>query len=111
MTTRQEKPVEPFPTLLTKADAYIFCAVRLEAMIADLELMVLLADVGKSKSELSNDPNFEKLRVMMSGVVDKDIQLAAMCDAARSLRDLASEIRLVEARAARDGIKIKEVGS
>lgn len=99
----------PFPTLLNKSDALAYAASRLEEEVANLELIAILSDAMKSvpASTAPNDESraaLEHLRTAASGIMDKDIQAAAMKAAAADIRALANETKLAEARAAREGI-------
>lgn len=100
---------QPFPVLLNTSDAMLFAADKLDKMCGDLEL---IAAVGEALLAVPIDaPEGVKaqddMRTMLKGVVDKDLQIAAMQGAAREIRAAAHETKLVEARAAKNGIAVK----
>lgn len=101
---------KPLPTLLTKADAMLFAADQLEQHISNLELAAIFADVFSKKPIETDDEKgreaIEEIRTIASGIVDKDIQAAAMREAVKEIRALVNEGKLADARAARQGIAI-----
>ena len=112
MNTPPRPKAEPFPVLLNTSDAMLFAAEKLDRMCGDLELVSIIADVlGKvpagscPEGEDAGRKAQEELRVMASGIVDKDLQIAAMRNAAKEIRAAAHETKLAEARAARSGIR------
>lgn len=113
MTTETKRPpAKPLPTLLTAADAMLFAADNLESHVSNLELVGLLADVfnkPRDDDKPMTDENrraLDEFRVMAGGIVDKDIQVAAMRAAAKHIRALAHETKLADARAASHGIAV-----
>ena len=100
---------QPLPTLLNKSDALAYAASRLEEAAANLELIAILSDAMKGAPPTPAPTDearkaLENLRTAASGILDKDIQAAAMRAAAADIRELANETKLAEARAARDGV-------
>lgn len=98
---------EPFPVLLNTSDAMLFAADRLDKMCADLTLIALIGEVLLDAPIQAQEgvKAQDDLRTMMRGVVDKDLQIAAMQAAAKEIRAAAHETKLAEARAAQRGIK------
>lgn len=97
----------PFPTLLTKSDAMLYAASALEEMTHTLTILHMLRSVigrpevrDKIKAATGHDPT-----IALEGIVDYDLQHAAMAQAVAEIRAQARELKLVEARAGRDGIK------
>ncbi|MGV1682968.1 hypothetical protein [Sphingopyxis sp. NJF-3] len=101
---------KPLPTLLTKSDAMLFAADQLEQHISNLELAAIFADAFSKKPLEADDEKgreaLDEIRTLTSGIVDKDIQVAAMRDAAKEIRAMANEAKLADARAARQGIAV-----
>ncbi len=101
---------KPVPTLLSAADAMLYAAEQLEKQSADLDLLDTLSNVflksGALKSERPPDieEHIRHLKIRASGIVDLKLQQAAMHSAARTIRAMANETKLVEARAAAKGI-------
>lgn len=102
---------EPFPTLLTKADAMLFAADKLERMVTDLELLALIGGIIKDKPDAFSgvsDPKAleakENLQTSLTGVVDASIQKDAMRQAAAEIRSFVNETKLADARASMRGI-------
>ena len=112
MATEPKRPAaKPFPTLLTKSDAMLFAADTMDRLIGDLELTAIFKKVFDEKpldagEEKANEA-LREVRIVASGIVDKDIQVAAMRDAAAEIRAMANEAKLAEARAQRDGIALR----
>lgn len=109
------RDVKPLPVLLTKIDAMSHAATMLEEAASQLALVALMNDVFKKVGEeaaarsypgLKDDGTeaVAALKVLATGIVDKDIQMAAMRAAAKEIRDLVNETKLAEARAAAHGI-------
>ena len=112
MNTPPRPKAEPFPVLLNVSDAMLFAADKLDRMCGALELIAIIADVlGKARPASHPDgadeghKAQEELRTMVSGIVDKDLQLNAMRAAARQIRQAAHETKLVEARVSVRGIR------
>lgn len=110
MNTPPRPKAEPFPVLLNASDAMLFAAEQLEKDIANLELISILADVlGKAPAascpsgEAEGRKTQDDLRVLASGIVDKELQVAAMRAAAKEIRAMAHETELAEARASARG--------
>jgi len=113
MTTETKRPpAKPLPVLLTAADAMLFAADNLDNQVSNLELMAIIAEVFNKPTDTDkpltdeNRKALDDLRVMSSGIVDKDIQVAAMRAAAKDIRALAHETKLADARAASRGISV-----
>jgi hypothetical protein len=103
------KEAKPFPTLLTKSDAMLFVADRLEHMLADLEILSLIGGLLTSKPDMEpkdvkGKEAFHNVRTSMRGIIDVDLQKSALQEAAREIRELANETKLADARAATRGI-------
>lgn len=96
-------PAKPFPTFLNKTGAMIFAAEQLITM-ADQIASVQAAFNEAKRRNLHVMPGFEKvfddIKVVLSGVVDIDLQVNALKDAATEIRTIATETKLAEARAA-----------
>lgn len=98
---------KPIPTLLNKSDAMLHAADQLERQAGDLELISIVADVFRKNPMTAGDADESKLadlKVMASGIVDKDLQVAALREAAKEIRAHAHETKLAEARASSRGI-------
>lgn len=113
MTTETKRPpAKPLPVLLTASDAMLFAADNLEQVIGNIELAATIAEVmckPRVDDKPMTDDNrkaLDDLRVMTGGIVDKDIQVAAMRSAAKEIRALAHETKLADARAANRGISV-----
>lgn len=112
MTTETKRPAaKPLPVLLTAADAMLFAADNLEAHIGNLELAAIVQEVlSKTRDDKDDTDENRKaiadLITLTSGIVDKDIQVAAMRAAAKDIRALAHETKLADARAASRGISV-----
>lgn len=112
MNTPPRPEPKPVPTLLSKSDAMLFAAEQLEKDIANLELISIITDVlGKAPAascpsgEAEGRKAQDDLRVLASGIVDKELQVAAMRAAAKEIRAIAHETKLAEARASARGIR------
>lgn len=96
MTARPDKS-EPPPVLLTKAEALAFAADRLERMARDREIAALilgcLEDSPPPDAELGR-----KLAEFRDAMREPELQARAIRDAARAIRELALEERLMSAR-------------
>lgn len=97
-------PAQPVPTLLTVPDAMMFAAERLDKMAADLELMSLFSEVF-AKPRPVDEPRSEEtelalaeMRTITSGILDKDLQVRVLKEAAKSIRNQALEEKLLSAR-------------
>lgn len=112
MTTSNLKrpPAKPLPTLLTKADALLFAAEQMDLQISNLELASIFAEAfnkPRDKEETEEGKAaIAEIRTLCGGIVDKDIQIAAMREAAKEMRALAGEIKLADARAANRGLSV-----
>lgn len=104
------------PTLLSKADAMLYAADALERRSSDLHLSKVLADAFKDMPEsqildMNTDPHaveaLRHLREEAATVVDLGLQMAVMKAAAAEIRLHANEIKLVEARAAAAGDRVR----
>lgn len=99
-----------FPTLLSKSDAMLHAADQLEAMVGTLKLIAIFREVSKRPGmqtlDAENQKALEELKAMGAGIVDVDLQERAMREAAKEIRAMATEQKLVEARAAASGIRV-----
>lgn len=102
---KQER--KPFPTLLSKTDAMIYAAEYMERQVSELRLIHMMAEVF-SKSRPDEKPldgeakkALDDIKLVSSGIVDVELQAEAMLAAAKEIRAMANETKLVEARAAR----------
>lgn len=103
-----KKNAQAAPTLLTAADAMAHAADFLDRMSVNLELAHILAESFRKNPAPVEDENartaLNDLNTYASGIVDLSLQKEALTSAAREIRALANETKLVEARAKRDGI-------
>lgn len=109
MEREMKKPErKPFPTLLSKSDAMLHAASMLEELLSNLELLNVFKEVLTDEHERDADEaakeNFRELRRLISGIMDVDLQRAAIDGAIKEIRAMATESKLAEARAAAHGI-------
>lgn len=98
------KQHEAFPTLLNKSDAMMNAAEYLERQVSNLRLLNAMSNVfSKIKpEEMGDKPEtkdaIEEMRASARGIVDVEIQAKAMTDAAKEIRAMANEMKLIDAR-------------
>lgn len=90
------------PILLTKAEALTFAAERLEERASHLQLAKIVYDAMGDKFEsivgaMPADQQAD-VRASKKAMVEPEIQMQAMRDAAKAIRDLAMEERVFAAR-------------
>lgn len=99
------KQTEAFPTLLNKSDAMIYAADTLERMISNMRLLTLFSEVFQRsdapiKESAEMKETLAEMKTAMTGIIDADLQERAMREAAKEIRSMAQETKLVEARTA-----------
>lgn len=87
------------PLLLNKADALNYAAERLEQMAADLAMAKMLVDLVGDRLPPDETDAAEALSALQAETREPQLQEAAMRDAAKAIRELAMEERLMAARA------------
>lgn len=92
------------PVLLTKIDAMLYAAERLESEVKGLEMVAvlqgLLKDLPAELVEGQAKESFAWFKAAASGIVDLELQKAALRSAAKEIRASAMEAKLADARAA-----------
>lgn len=104
-----EKPVlEPLPTLLTAPDAMIYAADKLEEMVHHMHLSSSFYQALNEAGACDHPEHHDRLKEIKgeiatytSGIKDIELQEQAMKAAAKAIRDLAHEQKIVESRAAK----------
>lgn len=90
----------PLPVILTKVEALEHAAQLLEQQAQGMDLAFRIVDVMNKigAPEIANCEMREDLARFRAATIDPKLQLAAMCDGAKAIRDLALEERIVAAR-------------
>lgn len=99
-----ERPQEKPPIILTTTDALMYAADNLARMAADAEMVAVILGVFDKPDRDKPMPAdlTEKLAELRSIMPDPALHIASCRSAAKSIRDLAIEERLVAARAQTD---------